>query len=428
MNDDATSARRLSRAQIAAVVAGNGLEFYDFVTYSFFAAQIGRALFPQAGGNGLLFSLATFGVGFVTRPIGGLIIGRMADRRGRKPAMLLTFALMGIAIVGIACTPSYARIGMAAPVLAVAFRMLQGFALGGEVGPNTAFLLEAAPIERRGLYVSLQFATQDFAVLCAGAIGLLLSSVMSPAALDDWGWRIAFLFGAVIIPFGLVLRRTLEETLDVDAAPRGGESGPARGYLLVALAGFLLIGGGTIGNYTLNYLTTYAQDTLHITVSTAFGATVVLGLFSVAADLASGWLSDRYGRKRVLVLPWFALVVLAVPSFALLAQLRSGVALFATTALLATLLNLAMGPALTMLTESLPQRVRAGSLGLVYALSVAIFGGSAQLVETGLIRVTGNPVAPAWYMTGALIVGAIGIVLLRETWPGRRRYRESLTA
>ena len=185
---DAAEKPALSRKQIGAVAAGNALEFYDFLTYSFFAVQIGQALFPgQSDETKLLFSLATFGVGFVTRPLGGFIIGRFADRRGRKPAMILTFSLMGAAIVGLALTPPYALIGMAAPVLAVLFRMLQGFALGGEVGPNTAFLVEAAPPNRRAFYVSLQFATQNFSILIAGSVGLLLSSTLSPAALVDWG-------------------------------------------------------------------------------------------------------------------------------------------------------------------------------------------------------------------------------------------------
>lgn len=409
---------RLTHRQIASVVAGNGLEFYDFLTYSFFAAQIGRTLFPGNAADGLLLSLATFGVGFVTRPIGGLVIGRLADRKGRKPAMLLSFALMGVAIVGLALTPSYAAIGLAAPVLAVLFRMLQGFALGGEVGPNTAYLMEAAPPGRRGLYVSLQYATQDGAVLAAGAVGLALSSLLSPAALDAWGWRLAFLLGAVIVPFALALRRTLIETL-----PEGGGAAASSGgqpYLLVAGAGLLLLAGGTIGNYTLDYLTTFAQTTLHVAVNAAFGATIVLGFTSIVADLAAGWLSDRYGRKRVLIVPWVALTLLAVPSFLLMVALRTPTALFAATAVMSMLLGLAMGPALTMLAEALPERVRAGSLGLVYALAISLFGGSAQVVEASLIRLTGNPIAPAWYMTGAMLVGFLGIILLRETWPGRR--------
>src|SRR5881398_932145 len=192
----------LTRSQIAAVTAGNALEFYDFVTYAFFATQIGRALFPGDASHSLLFSLATFGVGFLTRPLGGLLIGRMADRKGRKPAMILSFTMMGLAMTGLALTPSYASIGMAAPVLAVCFRLLQGFALGGEVGPNIAYLLEAAPPNRRGLYISLNFASADFAVLVAGLIGFGLSSLLSAPQLESWGWRVAFLVGAAIVPLG----------------------------------------------------------------------------------------------------------------------------------------------------------------------------------------------------------------------------------
>ena len=389
------------------------MEFYDFLTYAFFATQIDEALFPGDSDNKLLLSLATFGVGFVTRPLGGIIIGRIADVRGRRPAMILSFAMMGVAIVGLALTPSYGAIGMAAPVLAVLFRMLQGFALGGEVGPNTAFLVEAAPANRRAVYVSLQYATQDMAVLASGTIGLILSSALTPAALGEWGWRLAFLIGAAIVPFGLWVRRSLAETL-VGKADRIETGAGGRSVMTIAIAGLLLLMGGTIGNYTLDYMTTFAQTTLHMAVNTAFGATVVLGVTSVVTDLASGWLADRYGRKRTLVVPWLALFALAIPAFLVIVHFRTGAALLTMTALLSILLALAMCPALTLFTESLPARVRAGAMGTVYALSIAIFGGSAQLVEHLLIRWTGNPMAPAFYMTAALGVGVIGILMLKE--------------
>ena len=157
-----TQPRLLSLPQLAAVVAGNALEFYDFLIFGFFAVQIGTTFFPGKDPTGsLLLTLATFGVGFLTRPLGGLVIGPLGDRIGRKPAMLFSFGLMGLSITGLALTPSYASIGIAAPILVVLFRLLQGFALGGEVGPATAFLLEAAPTEKRGLYVSFQLATQQ---------------------------------------------------------------------------------------------------------------------------------------------------------------------------------------------------------------------------------------------------------------------------
>ena len=260
-NEDSRPA--LTRGQIAAVTAGNALEFYDFVTYAFFATQIGRALFPGDSSNSLLLSLATFGVGFLTRPLGGLIIGRLADRRGRKPAMILSFTMMGLAMTGLALTPSYVAIGMAAPILAVVFRLLQGFALGGEVGPNIAYLMEAAPPGRRAFFISLNFASADFAVLVAGLVGFGLSSVLSGAQLESWGWRIAFLLGAAIVPLGLRLRRTLVETLAKEAELEGAAS-TARPLLLLSAAGLFIIAGATISNYTLEYLTTYAQATLHM--------------------------------------------------------------------------------------------------------------------------------------------------------------------
>src|SRR5512146_483715 len=171
--------RSLSWRQALAVAAGNGLEFYDFVTYAFFATQIGHTFFPsKTPGLSLLSSLATFGVGFLTRPLGAVVIGRFGDRAGRKPAMMLSLCLIGVAVTGLSLTPSYASIGTLAPILVIVFRLLQGFALGGEVGPSTAFLLEAAPPSRRGLYVSLQATSADAAALIAGVVGMVLASTL----------------------------------------------------------------------------------------------------------------------------------------------------------------------------------------------------------------------------------------------------------
>ena len=403
----------LTKRQIAAVAAGNALEFYDFLTYTFFAVQIGEALFPGSGEAKLLLSLATFGVGFVTRPLGGIIIGRYADRRGRKPAMILSFSLMGLSIVGLALTPSYAMIGLAAPVIAVLFRMIQGFALGGEVGPNTAFLVEAAPPNRRGFYVSLQFATQNLSILVAGSVGLLLSSLLSAPALQAWGWRAAFLIGALIVPFTIAIRRTLGETL-----VRGGETDRqiSRGSIVyIAVAGLLLLAGATIGTYTVDYITTFAQKSLGMPSKVAFVSTVLLGVTMTGFNLVSGWLSDRHGRKPVALVGWLLLILLTIPGFLAMVHFRNAVALFSVTILLGLLMGILTPPSATLFTETLPARVRAGALGTVYAVSIAIFGGSAQFVEQLLIDRTRSPIAPAYYMTFALAVGVIGVFMLRET-------------
>jgi len=411
MNETEVDRPQLSKRQIASVTAGNALEFYDFVTYAFFATQIGRTLFPGDASQSLLLSLATFGVGFFARPLGGWIIGRWADRRGRKPAMILSFTIMGLAMTGLALTPSYAAIGMAAPILAVVFRLLQGFALGGEVGPNIAYLMEAAPPHRRAFYISLNFASADFAVLVAGLVGFGLSSVLSTSALEGWGWRLAFLLGAAIVPFGLRLRRTLVETLPAESVT---EQAPAmrRPLMLLAFAGLLVIAGGTISNYTLEYLTTYAQTTLHMPVPTAFAATVVLGVVGVAGDLAAGLLADQFGPKRVLIVPWVVLIVLIVPVFHLLNQFRTATALLIATAVLTVFHIFGSSPAVLLFVQALPARVRAGATGIVYALAIALFGGTTQLLETLLIRWTGNPIAPAYYMMGAVLAALAGVLLI----------------
>lgn len=414
-----------SARQVAGVVAGNALEFYDFLTYSFFAVQIGQTFFPSDNPTtSLLASLATFGAGFLTRPVGALVIGRLADRVGRKPAMLLTFALMGLAIVGLALTPSYARLGVAAPILAIAFRLIQGFALGGQVGPSTAFLVEAAPPGRRGLYVSLQYMSQDGAILCAGLMGVGLSSVMDAQAMRDWGWRIAFLVGALIVPFGLILRRGLTETLhhgpaggrdEADAALGG--SGTAQSYRVIAILGLIMLASGTVVSYLLSYLTTYASATLHMPARVAFGATVVLGLTGVCFDVVGGWLADRFGRKPVMMAPWALLLVTTLPLFYAVAHYRSAVALFGATALLQVMSCITSSAVLVAVTEALPRRLRSGTLAVVYALAMSVFGGTAQFNVTWLTAATHNPLAPAWYMTVAVAIGLLAMLGLRETAP-----------
>jgi len=405
--------------QIAAVVAGNALEFYDFLTYAYFAAEIGRAFFPSSNPtSSLLASLATFGVGFGMRPVGAWVIGRLGDRFGRKPAMLVSFSLMGLGMTGLALTPSYASIGAAAPALAVAWRLIQGFALGGEVGPSTAFLAESAMPGRRGLYVSLQLASQRMASLAAGLIGILLSSLLSAAALDAWGWRAAFLAGAVIIPVGLVLRASLVETLSRSPEPEA-ESPQGRIALIAGLA-LIMLSGGTISSYVTDYLTTYARTTLHMAYRVAFFAPAASGLAGVVFAPMGGWLSDRIGRKPVMLGSWALALAGVMPMFLLLDHSRGALDLVLLAAGLSAVTVTMSSAALAAIGEGLPMRIRSGALGLIYALAISVFGGTTQFVVAWLTHLTGSPLAPAWYLTCAVAVSLLAVLAMPETAPGRR--------
>jgi len=422
VSDLKVHARSLSWRQAAAIAVGNGLEFYDFVTYAFFAAQIGRTFFPSSTpGLSLLSSLATFGVGFLTRPLGAIVIGRFGDRAGRKPAMMLSLCLIGVAVTGLSLTPSYASIGTLAPVLVILFRLLQGFALGGEVGPSTAFLMEAAPPARRGLYVSLQATSADAATLVAGVVGVILASTLDAGQLDAWGWRVAQLLGVCIIPFAFVLRRTLNETLTAPAVADQGNIGGTAAYARVFLLGLMMLSAATTNNYVLEYMTTYASSTLGMPAAVSFGATAVIGASGLVCDTLGGWLSDRVGRKPVMIIPWVLLIVAIYPAFWVLERLRTGAALLTVSAVLNGIQTLSSATIIVAVTESLPKRVRSGSIALIYALAISVFGGSTQFLVAWIIHATGNPLAPAWYMLGAVAIGLIAMVRLPETRPARAR-------
>jgi MFS family permease len=323
-------------------------------------------------------------------------------------------------------------IGFAAPVLVIFFRMLQGFALGGEVGPTTAFLLEAAPPERRGFYTAFQYWTQDLSILVSGLVGFTLANILSEQQLQDFGWRIAFLAGTAIVPFGLLMRRSLPETFH---APEGSkrERIPLRPYLWVALLGLILLASGTIGTYIGAYMTTYAIATLHMAPNVAFAATVVVGLSGVAFDLLSGALSDRIGRKPMVLIPGVLLLVSILPAFYVISHYRTTVTLLGATAVLSSLSALSSGPIVIWLTESFPAAIRSGSVAIVYAVSIAVFGGTTQYTVTWLIKATGNPLAPAWYWTAAVIIGLAAIGAARESAPrevaksGENEKRRSLS-
>lgn len=410
------------KRHVAAVVAGNALEFYDFLTYAIFAVYIGRAFFPNANpASSLLLSLATFGAGFITRPIGGAVIGSLGDALGRRWAMFFSFSLMGVALLGMAVTPSYASIGIAAPILVLCFRLVQGFALGGEVGPTTAFLIEAPPASQRGFYGSLQSASQYVAVIAAGAASTGLAAILDPATLETWGWRIAFLLGAAIVPFGLIVRRSLPETMHIrDPAAEGGAAQLLRRHIRIIVCGLAMLACATIATYVILFLTTYALSTLCLAPAWSFAATLVIGICGMLSAAMGGLLSDRVGRKPVMILSLLATMLVTIPAFLLLVYFRTGPVLLAVAATLT--IAFVTGGAVTIMTvaESLPPRIRSGATATIYALSIAIFGGTTQVTIQWLTNWTGDMIAPAYYMTAALVVGLAATVPIAESAPVRR--------
>lgn len=418
----------VKHAALAATV-GNMLEFYDFITYSFFAIQIGHTFFPTGSEYGsLMLSLATFGAGFVTRPIGGIVLGIYSDRIGRRPAMLLSFALMGAAILTITFTPSYTTIGIAAPIIVIAARMVQGFALGGEVGPTTAYLIEIAPPEHRALVVAWQPASQEIAATAGALVGVILSKSMAPEMLDAYGWRVAFLIGTVCLPFGVWMRRTLPETIpqaEVGAAAKESADHFSQAHRhtgLIVLA-LMVLASGTISTYVTQYMTTYAQNTLHVSSTLAFAVSLVSNGIQFAGALVGGWLADRLGRKPVMIWPQLATLLLTYPVFLWIVHAPGTLSLLVGFGLLSVIGSLPFTAFYATFTEALPQNIRGGVFATVYAVAIASFGGTAQLVVTWLLHVTGDPLAPAWYLLLAGIVGLVAMSLMPETAPMKQRDR-----
>ncbi|MCW1428416.1 MFS transporter [Novosphingobium sp. JCM 18896] len=408
------------RRAVAAATLGNALEFYDFVAFAFFAVQIGKAFFPSGDPFlSLMGSLATFGAGFVSRPLGAWVLGGYADRHGRKPAMLASMLLMGGGIALLALTPSYQAIGLAAPVLAVIARLIQGFALGGEIGSATTYLVEAADEHRRGLVISLQGASQAVAALTAALVGLALSLVLSEAALAAYGWRIALLLGTVIVPFALIVRRALPETLR--QVPIAASEAPAS-HRRTVLCGLAMIGAGTTGTYVFTYMATFGQNTLKFPPSVALTVQALIGLMQVIATLLGGWLSDRFGRRPMLIWPASAFVCAVVPCFAWIDAARDATTFVTAMVLLASLSFLTQASIYATISEGLPTRIRARGFALIYALPVALIGGATQLVVTWLLEVTGTPMALAWYLTGTSLIGLVAMILVPETAPVRRSF------
>ena len=422
----AAAVRPIGAKGVFAAVLGNGFEFFDFTVYATFLNLIGEAFFPSS--NPLvsdLASAATFGVGFIARPLGGALIGAYGDRAGRKPAMILSIALMAVGCAIIAATPGYATIGVWAPALLIVARLLQGFAVGGEVGPATMFVLEAAPPGRRMLFASWQLASQNLGALAGGAIGFLLALALSKASYGAWGWRVPFAIGVMIAPVGLYVRRRLDETLDPAAKKKGTAqilSTVLRTSWTRVLIGLALISGGTITQYFLIAMTPYAIRTLHLPASTAMLGSVTLGVSGGLGALVGGALADRWGIKAVALAPRVLLMIALFPVMSFLVANPTAATLVAAVAALSFLQAMSAAVGVILIPLIFPPAVRSTGLALTYSLGVAIFGGTATYVVTWLVGVTGDPLASSYYVMAANVVMLAAIVLVRDEDVGLRKW------
>jgi MHS family proline/betaine transporter-like MFS transporter len=419
---DAAGTNRISsRGAVAAAVIGNWLEFFDFTVYGFFAVIIGRLFFPSMDPTtSLLLSVATFAAGFITRPLGSVLLGVYADRKGRKAALNLTIMLMAASTGLIALTPTYARIGLAAPLLIVFARLVQGFSQGGEFGAATSTLLEQGGGTRRGFRASWQLATQGGAALMGAGIAATLSAALSKEALESWGWRVPFLLGVLIAPVGIYLRRRLADDAS-SAHGHGIERGVLHELFTAHLRPLVLITltvmGGTVSTYILTfYMPTYAIHTLGLPMSLSMLVGVASGLVMLITCPLFGLVSDRIGsRKRPILFGRGVLVVLLFPAFMLMNRFPQLSVVMSLTALMLVFYSMGSASEFALMCESFPRRVRATGISIAYAVSVCVFGGTAQLVATWLIRATGSKLAPAGYVAACVVVSLIAVSMLRET-------------
>jgi MHS family proline/betaine transporter-like MFS transporter len=429
---DREAARRATRKTVLAAALGNGLEFFDFTVFSFFAAVIGELFFPVGSALGaLMMSLATFGVGFVVRPLGSIVIGRYADRAGRKPALILTVSMMalGTGIIGFA--PTYASIGLAAPVLIVLGRLMQGFAAGGEVGAATTLLMESGGAGRRGALVSWQMASQGGAALLGALVAATLTGTLSHEALLAWGWRVPFLIGLLIGPVGFYLRRHLDDTLPAAQAKEAMHTTHAtsaaqpprpraRMPLRQIVAGTMLVIGGTATMYTIVFfLPSFLTLTTGMPSSVSLLAGCTAGLVLLIGSPFAGRLADRIPRRKTLLYPVLIVsLIVLLPAFHAIHRWPSIYTVVLVVGGLIGLMTISSSALFVLILEAFPPEIRATSLGVIYALGVTIFGGFAQLIVSALWRWTGSFYAPAWYVLACGFVSLAGLLLFKEARAG----------
>jgi MHS family proline/betaine transporter-like MFS transporter len=411
-----TTSAAQSRKAIYAATIGNVMEWYDFGVFGYLAGSLALNFFPKGDPSAaLLNTFLVFGVGLVFRPLGGIVIGRMGDTRGRKPALVLTILLMALGTVIIGLLPTYASIGVAAPALLLVARLLQGFSTGGEWGGATAFMAEWSEPGRRGFYTSFQQMSVAGGSLLGVGFAALLTSTIGSDAINDWGWRIPFLVGGLFGPIGLWLRREVDETPPYRAVVAERDTREASTMRHAAQAfGFTIL--WTVAFYVfLTYMPTYTRTQLHLTPAESLWASTASLLALVVLVPVMGALSDKIGRKGLLLTSCALCFVMPVPAFYVLTNGVSFTGVVLIQIGFAAAISLFSGAGPAAIAEIFPTRGRSTWMSSSYALAVAIFGGFAPYIAQSLIDLTGSKMAPTAYVMAAAAVSFLTIRTLRET-------------
>ncbi|MGO4151933.1 MFS transporter [Cupriavidus sp. YAF13] len=400
------------------VVSGNFLEMYDFMVYGFYAAAIAKTFFPS--GNefaSLMLSLATFGAGFLMRPLGAIILGAYIDHHGRRKGLIMTLVLMALGTLLIACVPGYASIGVAAPLLVLAGRLLQGFSAGVELGGVSVYLAEIAKPGKKGFYVAWQSASQQVAVIFAGLLGVVLHSMLSPEEMGEWGWRIPFLIGCLIVPFLFLIRRSLEETEEFKTRKHRPSISEIYRSMLenwrIIVAGCMMVVMTTVSFYMITaYTPTFGKTVLKLDDVDNLIVTMCVGLSNFIWLPLMGALSDRVGRKPLLVTFTILTLLTAYPAVSWLVAEPSFSRLLMVELWLSFLYGSYNGAMVVTLTEVMPPAVRTAGFSLAYSLATALFGGFTPAISTYLIHSTGNKAAPGLWLMFAAACGLIATLVI----------------
>jgi metabolite-proton symporter len=401
---------------VTRVVSGNFLEMFDFMVYGYYASAIAHAIFPADNEFlSLMLSLVTFGVGFLMRPLGAIVLGGYIDRRGRRKGLILSLTLMGISVLLIALTPTYATIGILAPILVVIGRLMQGFSAGAESSGVSVYLSEIATPGRRGFFVSWQSASQQISVIVAAVLGIVLQSTLTEEQVNDWGWRIPFLFGSLIVPFLFWVRRSLQETEDF--TKRAAAQRPS----LTDVYSTLLRHWGTVGMaimlvtltsvmfYLITaYTPTFGERELGLSSMQSFVVTLAVGISNFVWIPIMGAASDRFGRLPILVLFSALIALTGYPMMMWLVTDPTFGHMLGTLLWFSFLYGGYQGVMIVTLTEIMPRKVRATGFALAYSLAQAIFGGFTPAICTSLIALFDDKSMPGLWLSIAAIVGLLG--------------------